>query len=165
MKRIAICLMTIAFLLGAAPVWGGAQKKADKATEQWRYELQDINKVSKQGTVTFKVWSYSKKENIAASQAPKNAIHGILFKGYGSHAPMVSPAAAEQHADFFEEFFKEGGGYRRFVQTTNNGAPLVGDKMKVGKEWKVGIIVVVSETQLRKYLEQQGVINKLGSMF
>lgn len=165
MKRLAICLFAFAFLLGVAPVWGGAQKKANKATEQWRYEVQELNKPSKQGTVTFKIWSYSKKENIAVNQASKNAIHAILFKGYGSHAPMVSPAAAEEHDAFFDEFFKEGGGYRRFVQCTNNGAPLPGDRVKVGKEWKIGIVVVVSDTQLRKYLEQEGIINKLGSMF
>jgi len=165
MKRIAICLIAFAFILGVAPVWGGAQKKADKATDQWRYDIQELNKPSKQGTVTFKVWSYSKKENIAISQAPKNAVHGILFKGYGSHAPMVSPAAAEANEAFFDDFFKEGGGYRRFVQTTNNGAPLSGDRIKQGKEWKIGVVVVISETQLRKYLEQQGVISKLGSMF
>ena len=165
MKRIAICILTFAFMLGVAPVWGGAQKKADKATEQWRYEVQDINKVSKQGTATFKIWSFSKKEDIAVSQANKNAIHAILFKGYGQHAPMVSATAAAQHEAFFNEFFKEGGGYRRFVQATNNGAPLAGDRVKVGKEWKVGIVVIVSETELRKYLEQQGVVSKLGSMF
>jgi len=165
MKRLSICLLAFAFMLGVTPVWGGAQKKADKATEQWRYEIEEINKTSKQGTVTFKVWSYSKKENVAVSQASKNAVHGILFKGYGSHAPMVSPAAEAQNEAFFEEFFKEGGGYRRFVQTTNNGAPLAGDRIKVGKEWKVGIVVIISETQLRKYLEQQGIISKLGGMF
>lgn len=165
MKRFALCLFAFAYILGIAPVWGGAQKKADKATEQWRYEAEDINKISKQGTVTFKIWSYSKKEAVAISQAPKNAVHALLFKGYGSYAPMVSPAQAEQHADFFKEFFKEGGGYRRFVQTANNGAPMPGDIIKVGKEWKVGVVVVISNTELRKYLEQQGVIAKLGGMF
>lgn len=165
MKRLAICIITFAFILGIAPVWGGAQKKADKATAEWRYEVEELNKPSKQGTVTFKIWSFSKKDKIAVSQANKNAIHAILFKGYGSHAPMVSPAAAAQHEAFFDEFFQEGGGFRRFVQATNSGAPQPGDKVKVGKEWKIGIIVVVSETELRKYLEQQGVVSKLGSMF
>ena len=78
MKRFALCLFAFAYILGIAPAWGGAQKKADKATEQWRYEAEDINKISKQGTVTFKIWSYSKKETVAISQAPKNAVHAIL---------------------------------------------------------------------------------------
>lgn len=165
MKRFAIFLFTFVTILGTAPVWSSARKQADKATEQWRYEVQELNQTTKQGTVTFKIWSYSKKENIALLQAPKNAIHAILFKGYGVYPPMVSPAAAIEHKAFFDDFFKEGGGYRRFVQATNNGAPLPGDRIQVGKEWKVGIVVIISEMQLRKYLEQQGVIAKLGSMF
>ena len=165
MKRFALCLFAFAYILGIAPVWGGAQKKADKATEQWRYEVEDINKVSKQGTVTFKIWSYSKKQTIAITQAEKNAVHARLFNGYGAYAPLVTPAQAEQHAEFFKNFFKEGGGYRQYVQSTNNGAPLPSDIVKVGKEWKIGIIVVIKDTELRKYLESQGVISKLGGMF
>ena len=165
MKRWSIFVALVALTLSTTPAWGGAQKKADKATAEWRYDAEEINRSGKQGTAVFKIWSYSKNDRIAETQAAKNAVHAILFKGYGSNRPMVSPEAAEEHKEFFDSFFKEGGGYRKYVQLTNNGAVSPSDRIKVGKEWKIGVVVIVSKTQLRKELERQGIISKLGDMF
>lgn len=72
----------------------------------------------------MKVWTYAKKADKAIAQAPKNAVHGIIFKGYaanpearvpGRRAMVTDYAVEQEFADYFEEFFADGGRYMRFV--------------------------------------------------
>lgn len=146
-------------------------KKANEDTENARYEIEALE-VGLQGTCLVKVWSYSKKPTVAAAQAAKNAVHGVIFKGIPAkdripgRKPLVANAAIEsQYADFFKTFFADGGPYMKYVTLTNNGAVEGGDVMKVGKEYKVGINVSVNNSELRKALEEQGVVKKLSSGF
>lgn len=146
-------------------------KKANEDTEKARYEIEAIE-VGLQGTCLVKVWSYSKKPTVAAAQAAKNAVHGVIFKGIPGKdripgkKPLVANASVEsQYADFFKTFFADGGPYMKYVTLTNNGAIEGGDVMKVGKEYKVGVNVSVNNSELRKALEEQGVVKKLNSGF
>src|SRR5690606_19014845 len=61
------------------------QKKANEDTEEWKYEIECVG-IGKPGTKVIKVWSYSKNAKIAAGQAKKNAVHGIIFQGYAGGA-------------------------------------------------------------------------------
>lgn len=146
-------------------------KKANEDTAQWRYEIEAL-KVGTQGTCLVKVWSYSKKPEVASSQSRKNAVHGVIFKGIPAKdripgkKPLVQNASAEaEHADFFKNFFADGGAFMRYVTLTNNGAIEAGDVMKIGKEYKVGVNVTVNYSELRKAMEDAGVIKKLGAGF
>lgn len=146
-------------------------KKANEDTAQWRYEIEALE-VGTQGTCLVKVWSYSKKPEVASSQSRKNAVHGVIFKGIPTKdripgkKPLVQNASAEaEHADFFKNFFADGGAFMRYVTLTNNGAIEAGDVMKIGKEYKVGVNVTVNYSELRKALEDAGVIKKLGAGF
>ena len=146
-------------------------KKANEDTAEWRYEIEALE-VGTQGTSLVKVWSYSKNPTVASSQARKNAVHGIIFKGIPSkdriqgRKPLVQdPAVESQFADFFNKFFADGGDFMRYVTLTNNGAIEGGDIMKIGKEYKVGVNVTVNYSDLRKALEDAGVIKKLGAGF
>lgn len=143
-----------------------AQKKADRETGEWRYELQAAVGQASNGSALVRVWTYSKKAQVASDQSAKNAIHGILFKGYPDsndgvrivgRAPMIAdPAVEAQNAEYFNNFFKDGGLYQRYVSFIGNGVP--DQILKVGKEYKVGIIVVVQLDALRKRLEDDGII-------
>ena len=53
----------------------------------------------------------------------------------------------------------------RFVQLANNGAVAPTDKIKLKKEFKIGVVVTVNRTDLRKYLEQQGILQAMNSIF
>ena len=53
----------------------------------------------------------------------------------------------------------------KFVSLTNDGAVAAGDRIKVGKEYKIGLIVSVRKDALRKDLEQAGIIKGLNSGF
>ena len=103
------------FLIGANLIAQNADKKADKDTRKWRYEVQAVSE-GKEGTYVVKVWSYSKKPNVAIEQAKKNAIHGVIFQGVvgtgrvSNQPPIASdPGIEMQHSDFFNVFFKDGG--------------------------------------------------------
>jgi len=145
------------------------QKKADAETAKFRYDI-EYARPSGDGMCQVKVWSYSKKSRIAAEQCRKNAVHGIIFKSYttgdgraASQRPLVKdPSVQESKAEFFEDFFRDGGSYRQFVSAVTDGSQEI---VKVGKQYKVGVVVTVSKDQLRKYLESEGIIRSLGSGF
>jgi hypothetical protein len=173
MKTIKKQATLLVLMLFCFSILGHAQakKKADKDTEAFRYELEAMQ-TGVQGTFLIKVWSFSKKPDVAIEQAKKNAVHGIIFKGFAGkqgipgQQPLASNVNLEQEkADYFDPFFSNGGKYMKFVSITNNGAVAAEDRMKIGKEYKIGVIVSVNVSMLRKDLEDAGIIKKLGAGF
>lgn len=165
MKR-NILLIALSVLM-AMPSFAGAKKKAEKDTEHFRYEIECAGNGT-QGTYLVKVWSYSKRANVAAAQCMKNAVHGVIFKGYTggngcvAQKPLANHAGVEmEYEEYFRNFFSDNGEYYKYVSLT--GATQ--ETVKVGKEYKVGIVVSVKKDELRKALEQAGVIRGLGSGF
>jgi hypothetical protein len=71
----------------------------------------------------------------------------------------------QEHEKFFSDFFDDGGKYLKFVSLANNGAIGAGDRIKIGKEYKVGVVISVDVNSLRKDLEDAGIIKKLGGQF
>jgi hypothetical protein len=149
-----------------------AQKnKANKDTQNWRYEIEAAG-VGTQGTYLIKVWSYSKNPTIAIEQAKKNAVHGIIFKGFmgiqgvpGQKPLTNNPNLEMEQEQFFKNFFADGGKYMKFVNITNDGSIAAEDRLKMGKEYKIGVIVSVNAAGLRKDLEDAGILKGLSSGF
>lgn len=148
-------------------VFGGSKSKANKETVAFRYEL-DCAGNGVQGFYLVKVWSYSKKAAVAAEQSKKNAVHGIIFKGYVGKPGCVSqrplaanPGVEYEKETYFKEFFKDGGEYMKYVTLTEGTQEII----KIGKEYKVGIVVSVAKDDLRKALEASGVVKSLSSGF
>lgn len=123
--------------------------------------------VGSEGSTLIKVYSYGKNYDKAVAQAKHDAVHGILFKGVtGSNGCYAQPAIVkpeEQAANkaFFDNFFKSE--YLRFVNISNDGSIGSGDRLKVGKTFKIGVTMSVQKDALRKYLEGAGVIKPLGA--
>ena len=122
MKHLVITLLAVV----AFAFTGNAQakKKADKDTNAWRYEIEAVQQ-GVAGTYLIKVWSYSKKPDVAIEQAKKNAVHGIIFRGYAGtdrvpgQSPLTNnPNLQDEKADFFDAFFADGGKYLKFVSLT-----------------------------------------------
>ena len=169
MKKLSLIVMSIFFF--AIGVFSQAGKKADKDTEQWRYEIEPVQ-TGAQGTYLIKVWSYSKKPNVAIEQAKKNAIHGIIFRGFstkdrveGKPALTNNPNLEMEKQEFFDKFFADEGKYMKFVNVSGDGSVAAEDRLKVGKEYKIGVVVSVKVGELRKDLETAGVIKSLGAGF
>ena len=164
MKKNLILLLAVALCL---PVFAGPKSKAKKDTEHYRYELECAGN-GVQGTYLIKVWSYSRKAAVAAEQCKKNAVHGVIFKGYTGETGCVAqrplaknPGVEFEYVEFFELFFSDKGDYYKYVSLTSATQEIV----KVGKEYKVGVVVSVKKDELRKALEQAGVIKGLNSGF
>ena len=171
-KTSSIVLLVLFSFIQTANAQKG-RKKADKQTVAWRYELEAVA-TGVQGTYQIKVWSYSKNVETATEQAKKNAVHGIIFKGFPNKGrvqgqkPLARNANLyEENEDFFKEFFKRGGGdYMKFVTLANNGQIAAGDRIKISKkEYKIGVVVSVNIAELRKYLETKGIIKGLSDGF
>ena len=170
--KLLVTIMLLAFTCVSFGQSARKQRKADEATKAWRYEIECAG-IGKDGTYLIKVWSYSKNATIATTQAKKNAVHGVIFKGFSgggqgctSQKPLASnPNIEEEKADFFDPFFEEGGKYMKYVSESSDGNVDASDRVKVGKEYKIGVLVSVSKDALRKDLEAAGIIKGLSSGF
>ncbi len=164
MKKII--LLTVMFVVFWV-VNSTAQKKTNE--REFRYEVVSMG-VGAQGTDLIKVYSYTKNEKNISYLAKINAIHAVLFKGIAATSgtemqpALVKNREKENNAEFFDNFF-ENGTYNQYVTLSSDGVVNAKDRMKVGKEYKIGIIVSVNKKDLRKYLESEGIIKGLGSMF
>lgn len=150
-----------------------ARGRANEDTESWRYEIEAV-RTGTQGSCLIKVWSYSKNPSIAVEQAKKNAVHGVIFRGFvgkqgvPGQKPLAGSSNLEtERSDYFEEFFRDNGGkYMKFVSLTNDGSVAAEDRLKIDKKtYKIGVIVSVNINLLRKELEDAGIVRKLGSGF
>lgn len=176
MRNVTLLFMLVIAMLCPGNVSAKRQSKQDKATAQWEYEIEPAVGQAQQGSCIVKVWTYARNIDKAKQQAAKNAVHGIIFKGYAASTngsripaqrPLVPDAATEAaNAEYFSQFFADGGVYMRYVTLVNNGTPRAGDLIKVSKkQYKVGIVVSVQKDLLRKELESQGIIKALNSGF
>lgn len=144
---------------------------AGKEDNLYKYELISWNGNTAQepGWQIVKVWSYGHRKNLTRENCIKNAIHGILFKGFpreGANAGMnaLVPEGYEAHKKFFDDFFD--GKFRQYVQLTNNGDPQPGDIIKIkGSQYKIGMVVLVNVNALRTYLKQEGIAKDLDFLF
>ncbi|WP_299834878.1 hypothetical protein [uncultured Tenacibaculum sp.] len=147
------------------------KKLANKDTKNWVYDI-ECEGVGKKGFKLVKVWSYSKKPRFAIDQAMKNAVHGIIFKGYSGGGNSCTAFKAlvsnndEKHRDFFNKFFSDSGEYRKYVTAAADGNIAPGDRLKISrKKYKIGVVVNVATDQLRKRLETEGIIKALDAGF
>ena len=165
MRKILLSLLVVVLCLPACR--SIRQKKANVDTNQYRYEIECAGNAV-QGTYLVKVWTYSKSAAVAENQCRKNAVHGVIFKGYGggqgcvSQRPMANnPGVEQQYKEYFDSFFATGGEFQKYASILSGTTETV----KVGNEYKVGVVVSVRKDDLRKALEAAGVIKSLNSGF
>lgn len=133
------------------------------------YEVECLG-TGNEGTQLMKVWGYGKKPEDAVIQAKLNAVHAVIFKGiFAGEAgcmkrPLVSdPGLEEKNQDYFDAFFKPNGEYLSYIAVSGEG---LRESIKVDKRtYKVAIHVSVQHSALRKKLESDGIIKKLGAGF
>lgn len=174
MKKIFLIIMALL----ALPAYNYAQvhktKIANKDTKNWRFEVECAG-IGEPGTSLVKVWTYSRSKRVAINQAKKNAVYAIVFRGYSGKAegchtqpPLDNdPIMNSKTKAFFDNFFSDTGDYLKFASLSGDGRIGPGDIMRVGKrrEYKIGVVVTVMTSRLRKYLESAGVIKPLSSGF
>lgn len=138
----------------------------------YNYELENVKNTSSQaGYVTFKVWSYGRREKLTRDICMRNAVHGIIFKGLDSSItgtagklPALCPEGYDAHAAYFDGFFHSD--YLQFVQLSSKGGMSPGDVIQISKkEYKVGMTVKINVNALRTRLETDGVCKSVKSIF
>ncbi|WP_303316915.1 hypothetical protein Q4Q34_08920 [Flavivirga abyssicola] len=173
MKFKNILILAILLVLGTNVNAQWKKNKANEDTKIWRYDL-ECEGIAKQGSKLVKVWSYSKNPKHAISRGMKNAVHGIIFKGYAGGGQGCTPLKPlvksvdkeEKFKAFFDAFFADGGEYLKYVSAATDGSIAPGDRLKVSRrEYKIGVIVNIQFDQLRKRLESEGISKGLASGF
>ena len=107
--------------------------------------------------------------NTFESYYPRNVIDGNRATAWGleSYQGSVSalvPDGYESHQDYFDAFFASGD-YLQFIQPASKGAQQAGDVVKIKKDYKVGLLVQVNLSALRKRLEKDGITKGVRSLF
>jgi hypothetical protein len=132
-----------------------------------RYDIECAGEGT-QGTYLVKVWVYAKSAKFTSNELKYYAVHGVIFKGYagksgvcGSQRAMATPALEHERADYFDAFFNNDKAYNRYATEVNGSV----ERVKVGKEYKYGMIVSVNKDALRKDLESAGVLRGLSGGF
>lgn len=171
LNHFLLMLCLIGFGFNANAQW--KKEKANEDTKIWRYDV-ECEGIAQKGSKLVKVWSYSKNPKHAISSAMKNAVHGIIFKGYSGGGQGCTPFTAlvsdpeieSKYQEFFDAFFEDGGEYSKYVTSATDGSIAPGDRLKISKrEYKIGVIVTVSTDALRKRLEKEGIVKALNSGF
>jgi len=165
MRKILKTLLLIAAMVCSAPAYA----KNDTKPAIPEYQLEGAG-MTTDNAQQIRVTILSKKKDVTDADLGKCAVHGALFRdyddvtnsGFGSAAShkaiMGSPAAEQQHIDYFEPFFANGD-CNRYVQVVGDSRRVV----KAGKQWKVSAVVKVNTAALRKELRSRGLIKDLGS--
>jgi hypothetical protein len=172
MKKTMTAFLSFILLVGmmAVNISCSAQRKKNPAAF-YDYEVECMG-TGRDGTQLMKVWGYGRKANKAIEQAKKNAVHAVIFRGIAAGKPgcmqrplATRPGTEQQHRQYFETFFADGGKFLNYVAVTSDGSIDPRDRLKVGREYKIGVVVTVMHANLRKELEAAGVIPALGGGF
>lgn len=161
-------LILILLLFAFVPNYGQGRK----LMKSWdNYEVATVQ-VGSDGTKFVKVWGYGKNLKKAMLQAKKNAIHACIFRGLpGTETAMATPPlcnnsdAFEQNRAYFESFFSDSGDFVRYLNMTTDTVPSGTDMRAVKSGYKVALYIQIMYDNLRKRLEDDGIIRGLSTGF
>lgn len=161
MKRFTLLLVAMLLII---PFVVNAGTKDETPVPE--YEIAAADQTAAQGTYVVKVTVLSKKSNIDTDLLSRAAVHGVLFRGISGNRthqkPLAGSAATEaQHAEYFKNFFAPNGAARNYTHEIPGSRQVV----KSGKQYRISSTMVVQKDQLRRDLEQAGVIEGLNSIF
>lgn len=138
-----------------------AFSKSDKMPQ---YDITGAGSGS-EGTVLVKVYVYGK--SVSDEDLKRAAVHGIVFRGCvgnasGARQPaMAKPSAESDNKAFCESFFATDGACQNYASIVAGSY----DRVKTQKGYKCGAILQVDKANLRKELENAGVVRKLSAGF
>jgi|Laugresbdmm110sn_1035088.scaffolds.fasta_scaffold54612_2 hypothetical protein len=144
--------------------------KSTDISGNYTYEIECMGS-ELDGSITLKAWGKGNNRADAIEQAKKNAVNAVLFIGIRNGKPECDtrqilnvPNIREKKADYFNNFFKDGGDYKKF---TSNKDQSIGNKDKalaekgIGRDGEVmyGLIIRVMRSELKKQMITDGILN------
>lgn len=116
------------------------------------------------GSITVRSYGEGKRKADARTQARKNAVYAIMFKGIEANGqpirPLVTEANAyERHEVYFSQFFADDGTWKEFSSTKDE--KLSAKEKQHGKTQNAfGSVVRVLRLQLKARLIADGIIKE-----
>ena len=166
-KILVLVLMTLLVTV----VYAQRKNRTTSVREWDEYEIA-VEKVGVEGTKFVKVWGSGKDVDAAVLSAKRNAVHACLFRGLlvgtdvnATPAICRDPRALEDHIDYFERFFAADGPFLNYVNVTTDGVPSGQDRRQVKGGFKVAIYAQVLYDDLKRQMENDGIIRKLSTYF
>ena len=162
MKKIIVFIT----LLTCISTVCSAQRKQKKQAGNYKYETECMG-VELDGSQTLKAWGFGKDRNDAVEQAKKNAVRDVLFKGIsnGKTECNIKPVvfevnAQENHEDYFNKFFADGGEYKNFISMKDESLfpAITKDRKGAGSEVEYGVIVRVLRAELKKKMIEDKIL-------
>ena len=134
------------------------------------YEVQ-IVRVAQEGLKFYKVWGEANSVDKAINRALQDAVAASLFTGVAGNeiagsvpALCGSVKAYYEHQSYFDDFF-ESGKFLLYVSNVNSQYPSGENNVRTSRGRRVCVYVKVRYDELRKQLEQDGIIKNLNDYF
>lgn len=166
-SKILIVVLLTTLIVDIAHSQSRRKKRKILFNSEYNYEAVCIG-VGVDGTKLLKVYGYGRKVEDAINNAKKRAVAACIFKGApGKNKvdPIITQSGKEvEFADYFDRFFKHGGKYLEFIALSGDGVPSGKDRIRIKKGYKVGIAISVMYDKLRKELENNKIVPKLGQL-
>lgn len=159
MKKVIFtrCLILILFVFAFTQTFA-----KDKEENNLQYSIKSSGS-GQQGYWVVEVTAYvKKKKEINRAILQKCAVHGALFKGVSqgtagvAQKPICSPSTESQNADFFNAFFQND--YQNYADIVAGTLSTV----KTDYGYEITATVNIAKDNLRKAMEQAGMVRKLG---
>ena len=157
--KTTIFLLTINLLLFVG------SKANNKLSGNYTHEIECMG-AELDGSITLKAWGKGKNRADALEQARKEVINAVLFVGIRNGKPdcetrpiLNAPNIRENKADYFNNFFKDGGDYKKFTSDKDES---FGKKEKAkGRDGDVmyGFIIRVLRSDLKKQMITDKILN------
>ncbi len=142
-----------------------------------QYRVEQI-RVAEDGGRLIKAWGVASNADKAIIQALQDAVACCIFMGLeaknsttiGHNAnalPSLCPEglkAYDEHKAYFDQFFTKGD-FLLYAANSNTGYPTGENNVKTKDGRQVGIYVVLKVDQLRKRLEQDGIIKSFETIW
>lgn len=158
MKPILSLLLFLCMMLGSLQA---------QAYEPDDFKIEGVGTAT-QGHYLVKVSVFTKNAKLPDRDLALAGVYGVLFHGFadanGLHAekPLAGgPGNFVEHRQFYDDFFGPKGLAADYA-TVIDGTRSV---TKTGKLHRVSVTMSVSKDELRKYLEENDIIQGLNSIF
>jgi hypothetical protein len=117
------------------------------------------------GSVTLKTWGKGKNRADAIEQAKKEAVNAVLFVNIRNGKPDCDtrpifnlPNIRANKADYFNNFFKDGGEYVKFISNKDETFGKKESAQATDGNVMFGMIIRVMKSELKKQMIADGIL-------
>jgi len=156
---VTVCVFSVVFMCNCKP------QKHIAANYTFKTECLGVEG---DGSQTLKSWGNGRNRADAIEQAYKTAVRDVLFTGIsnGKSECNVKPVifevnAQENHEDYFNKFFADGGAYKEFVSEKDGSkyhTEVIKERKQSGSQEKYGVVVRVLRAELIAKMKTDGIL-------